>query len=129
MSVAEVEELLPEADTHFLTATGYDFTLTRVGAAIHVVIKNFPLPRYKPHRADLLIIVPNGYPRANLDMFWTYPDVSRPDGRVPLNADVHEQHGGRNWQRWSRHFADGKWRPGIDNLRTYLTTVKTELAK
>lgn len=89
----------------------------------------FPLPRYTPQSADLLIIVPNGYPNTKLDMFWTHPDVSLPNGGVPLRADVHEQHGGRNWQRWSRHIADGKWRPGVDNLRTYMTTVKTELAK
>nr|WP_233288323.1 E2/UBC family protein [Bradyrhizobium brasilense] len=121
--------MLPEVDTDFLTAAGYDFTVTRVGQQVHIVIKNFPLPRYKPQSADLLIIVPNGYPNAKLDMFWTHPDVSLPNGGAPLRADVHEQHGGRNWQRWSRHFADGKWRPGVDNLRTYIATVKTELAK
>ena len=129
MSAAEIEELLPEADTDFLTAAGYDFSVTRVGQQVQVVIRQFPLPRYKPQSADLLIIVPNGYPNAKLDMFWTYPDVSLPNGGIPLKADVHEQHGDRNWQRWSRHIADGKWRPGVDNLRTYLTTVKTELAK
>lgn len=129
MSVAEIEELLPEADRDFLSAAGYDFTIQRVGPHVHVVIKNFPLLRYNPQVADLLIIIPNGYPNAKLDMFWTYPDVSLPGGGAPLKADVHEQHGGRNWQRWSRHIADGKWRPGVDNLRTYMTTVKTELAK
>lgn len=129
MSMADVEELLPEADRDFLVAAGYEHTIERVGNHVHIVIKNFPLPRYKPQSADLLIRVKNGYPNAKLDMFWTYPDVSLPSGGVPLKADVHEQYGGRNWQRWSRHIADGKWRPGVDNLRSYLTTVKTELAK
>jgi hypothetical protein len=129
VSVAEVEELLPEADRDFLSAAGYDFTVERVDKQIHIIIRNFPLPRYKPQSADLLIIVPNGYPNAKLDMFWTYPDVSLPNGSVPVKADVHQQFGGRNWQRWSRHIADGKWRPGVDNLRTYMATVKTELAK
>lgn len=129
MSVTDVEELLPEADTDFLSAAGYDFTVERIGQQIHVVLKNFPLPRYTPQSADLLIIVPNGYPNAKLDMFWTHPHVSLPGGGIPLKTEVREQHGGRNWQRWSRHIADGKWRPGVDNLRTYMTTVKTELAK
>ncbi|MGT2503139.1 E2/UBC family protein [Bradyrhizobium guangxiense] len=129
MTVADVEELLPEADRDFLAAAGYDYTIDRVGEQIHVVIRNFPLPLYKPQSADLLIIVPNGYPNAKLDMFWTFPDVSLPTGGIPLRADVHEQYGGRNWQRWSRHIADGAWRPGVDNLRSYMTTVKTELAK
>ena len=127
MGDADVQELLPEPDSDFLSVAGYDFTVDRVGQQVHVILKAFPLPRYKPQAADLLIIVPNGYPNAKLDMFWTYPGVSLPNGDVPLRA--HEQYGGRNWQRWSRHIADGKWRPGVDNLRTYLTTVKTELAK
>jgi hypothetical protein len=126
---ADVEVLVPEEDWDFLAASGYDFTIDRVGQQIHVVVRNFPLPRYKPQSADLLIIVPPGYPNAKLDMFWTFPDVSLPNGGIPLKADVHEQHGGRNWQRWCRHIADGAWRPGIDNLRSYMTTVKTELAK
>lgn len=129
MSAADVEELLPEPDRDFLVAAGYEHTIERVGDHVHIVIKTFPLPRYKPQSADLLIRVKNGYPNAKLDMFWTYPDVSLPNGGVPLKADVHEQYGGRNWQRWSRHIANGKWRPGVDNLRSYLTTVKTELAK
>lgn len=129
MSVADVEELLPEADRDFLVAAGYEHTIERVGEQTHIVIKSFPLPRYKPQNADLLIIVPNGYPNSKLDMFWTFPDVSLPSGQVPHKADVHEQHGGRNWQRWSRHIADGQWRAGVDNLRSYITTVKTELAK
>jgi hypothetical protein len=129
VTVADLEELLPEADRDSLSATGYDYTIDRVGEQVHVVIRNFPLPRYNPQCADLLIIVPNGYPNAKLDMFWTFPDVSLPNGDIPLTANVHEQLGGRNWQRWSRHIADGKWRSGVDNLRTYMTTVKTELAK
>lgn len=129
MSMAEVDELLPEADRDFLVAAGYEYTIDQVGEKIHIVIKNFPLPRYNPQSVDLLIIVPNGYPNAKLDMFWTHPDVSLPNGGVPEKANVHEQYGGRNWQRWSRHIADGKWRPGVDNLRSYMTTVKTELAK
>src|SRR3954468_24399328 len=123
MSVTEIEELLPEADRDFLSAAGYDHIIERVGAETHVIIKAFPLPRFNPKTADLLIVIPNGYPNAKLDMWWTYPDVSLPNGGLPLKADVHQefvhqQFGRRNWQRWSRHIADGKWRPGVDNLRT-----------
>lgn len=129
MLEAEIEELLPEADRDFLGAAYPDHTATRVGDQVHIVFKGFPLARYNPKNADLLIIVPNGYPNTKLDMFWTHPDVALPNGGVPHKADVHEEHGGRTWQRWSRHIADGRWRPGVDNLRSYMTTVKTELAK
>jgi hypothetical protein len=129
MSETEVDELLPEADRDYLSASGYDFTVERVGENVHVVLKDFALPRYNPQSADLLVIVPSGYPNVKLDMFWTYPDVSLPAGGFPFKGDVHEAFGQRKWQRWSRHIADGKWRPGTDNLKTYMATVKTELAK
>ena len=127
--MVEIEDLLPEADSHFLSSAGYAFTVQKVDSEIHLIIKNFPLPCYVPQAADLLIIIPNGYPQTKLDMFWTFPDVSLPRGGIPIKADVHEQKGGRNWQRWSRHIADGSWRPGVDNLRSYLSAVKKELAK
>jgi len=38
-------------------------------------------------------------------------------------TETREIHLGRSWQRWSRHI-QGQWRPGIDNLATYLAYVR-----
>jgi E2/UBC family protein E len=127
--VEEVEDLVPEVDRDFLEEKGHKFTAKRVGADVHVVIEGFPFPEaYAPRAADLLIVLPAGYPNANLDMFRTLPDVKLINGSWPRNADNREVHDGVSWQRWSRHFTSA-WRQGVDNLRTFVTSIKRELDK
>jgi hypothetical protein len=123
-----LEDLLPEIDRDFLTEKGYAFTASRDGGNVNVVIKDFPFPGYAPPSADLLIILPAGYPNANVDMFFTIPDVKLASGAWPKACEAHPTHGGRAWQQWSRHIGDN-WRQGVDNLRTYITTIKREIAK
>ena len=51
-------------------------TQSNVGQQVHVVIRNFPLPRYKPQSADLLIIVVGlqlAGPDRPLDLRGLYP--------------------------------------------------------
>ncbi len=123
------EELLPEIDRELLTEKGYSFSVSKVGGEVHVVLRDFDFPAaYTPRVSDLLIVLPNGYPNANPDMFWTYPDVKLAAGGWPKAGDAHHVYGERNWQRWSRHY-QGKWRAGIDGLRNYLAAVKHEIAK
>lgn len=123
-----LEDLLPELDRDFLTEKGYVFTVVRDGGNVHVVIKDFPFPGYVPANADLLVILPAGYPNANVDMFFTIPDVKLANGAWPKACEGHPNHAGRVWQQWSRHIGDN-WRQGVDNLRTYITTIKREIAK
>ena len=33
------------------------------------------------------------------------------------------------WQRWSRHFSHGQWRPGIDGLESYLALIRRDLER
>lgn len=129
MSVAEEVDLLPELDREFLAEKEYSYTAAKVGGEVHVIIREFHFPAaYALRKADVLIILPAGYPDAHPDMFWTYPDVRRANGNWPINSDQHQVYGDRNWQRWSRHY-QGQWRAGIDGLRSYLAAVRTEIAK
>ena len=129
MSVVESEHLLPEIDCEFLESKGYCVDTSKISGETHLVIQNFEFPvAYAPRIADLLIILPSGYPNANPDMFWTCPDVKLVNGQWPLNGNHHQVFGSRSWQRWSRHFQGG-WRPGVDSLRTYLAAVRKEIAK
>jgi hypothetical protein len=122
--------LLPELDRDYLTDKALEVTVARQGSDLYLIIHNFELPAvYNPQIADLLIILPAGYPNANPDMFWTRPDIRLTNGSWPQAADVHEQRGDGSWQRWSRHFPSGQWRPGIDNVRTYLAAIKIELQR
>lgn len=127
--MAEEADLLPELDREFLEEKGYSYSASKTGAETHVIIREFDFPAaYAPRKADLLIILPAGYPNANPDMFWTYPDVKLVNGSWPINSTEHQVHGDRNWQRWSRHY-QGQWRAGVDGFRSYLAAVRTEIAK
>lgn len=126
----ELEDLVPEADREFLASKRYKVSAARIGADVHVMIQDFPLPQaYLPRAVTLKIILPAGYPNANLDMFWTSPHVSlATSGGRPARADTYEDHNGVSWQRWSRHFITA-WRQGVDDLRSFLATIRRELAK
>lgn len=124
-----VEALIPESDRDFLDEKGYAFVVSRADEATHLIISDFDLPdAYTPRTADLLIILPAGYPNAALDMFWTCPDVKLVNGAWPKQCEHHQTYGRRNWQRWSRHFQQ-PWRSGVDNIRTFVAAVRRELAK
>lgn len=128
MEIEEIKKILPEPDVEYLQEKQYVFDVHETGGDNHVIIHGFPFLTYQPVQADLMIILPAGYPNGKLDMFWTYPDIKLSDGNWPRNCEVHADYHGKSWQRWSRHLA-GDWRPGVDNLRTYMASVITEIKK
>ena len=123
------EHLIPELDRDFLKEKAYDFTIIPENGALLLVIRAFSFPvAYTPTTANLLIVIPAGYPNAQLDMFWTQPDVKLASGAFPAAANNYGNYAGQKWQRWSRH-SQVPWRPGIDNLRTFFAALKKELEK
>ena len=119
------ENLIPEKDRDFLHEKGFTFIIVPEKGSLLLIIKNFPFSKiYNPTQADLLIVLPAGYPNSNLDMFWTYPDVKLSNGSWPAAADQHGQYSGLTWQRWSRH---GNWRPGIDSLKNFMASISKEI--
>jgi hypothetical protein len=123
------DNILPEIDRDFLAEKGFNYTATDVGNSILVVLKEFAFPEaYNPRTADLLIVLPAGYPNANVDMFYTCPDVKLASGSWPLNCDGRVNYCGQEWQQWSRHFKV-QWRQGVDSLRTFIASIRRELSK
>ena len=119
------ENLIPEQDRDFLDRKNYDYEIVSLGGAIYIIFKNFDFPQcYNPQKADLLVILPPGYPNSAVDMFWTNPDVKLLNNNLPKSSEHHEAYLSRNWQRWSRHLI---WRAGIDNLRSFIAAVNKEL--
>lgn len=129
MTSADTIALLPESDREYLDEKGYDYEVEQVGGFLHLIIRDFGLPvAYNPQICDLLIRLPAAYPNANPDMFWTRPDVQLANGSWPTRANHWEDYSGLRWQRWSRHFPDGRWRAGVDGVDTYIASVRRELA-
>lgn len=119
--------MLSEQDEKFLASLGHRHEVTADGQMIAVVIYGYELPEgYAPRQVDLLLRLAPGFPDAAPDMFWTEPIVLYTDGSEPPATSDRLQFSGRIWQRWSRHLAQS-WRPGIDNLQTYLRLIRTDL--
>lgn len=121
---------LLEPDARFLAEKEYEYELFSVTNEVHIVIKGFHFPSeyYTPSQADVLIKIPTGYPNTQLDMFWVSPEVKLVNGQIPKQTESRETNHGREWQRWSRHYTS-PWRPGVDNLRSFIQSIHVELRK
>lgn len=95
-----------------------------------VILRAYPVPkgRFDSDKADILILLPSGYPDVRPDMFHALPWLKLTAGnRYPKAADQPVQFNGQSWQRWSRH--NDQWRPGIDGIWTMLRRIDTALEK
>ena len=98
--------------------------MSEEGGKGRVLIRGYRLPAaYEPEAVDVMILIPPGYPAANLDMFYFLPAVSRKDG-ASIAALSMENHFGQDWQRWSRHY---EWQAGVHCLATHLQYMENTL--
>ncbi len=117
-------------DEEFLKRKDYRYKTFQHGGFLAVVILDFPLPPgYQISQTDLLILLPGGFPESAPDMWWCCPWVRFATGADPAGANVTEQIGGRSWQRFSRHFGAVRWQAGRSGLESYVTLVRSDLAK
>lgn len=117
---------LRDQDQCFLDSLGYSHTVEVADRTVNVVLTDFPTPGLDQRNVDLLLRLPFGFPDATPDMFWVAPALTANGAAIP-GTEQTESYLGRSWQRWSRHIG-GQWRPGVDNLETYLAYVRRALA-
>jgi hypothetical protein len=119
---------LPARDRHYLESRGIEYEEHEENGQKAIVLKARPLPdgRFDVPQADVLILLPSGYPDAAPDMFYLLPWVKLTNGgRYPCKADQPFQFKGQSWQRWSRH--NKEWRPGADGIWTMLKRIEFAL--
>lgn len=119
---------LPEEDRAYLTSKGFKFEEREEGAKRAIILRGVALPdgRFDAEAADILILLPAGYPDVPPDMFYLIPWVKLVDGeRYPKAATRPFSFGGESWQRWSRH--NSEWRPGTDGIWTTIKRVQHAL--
>lgn len=122
--------MLPSEDRECLRVRHFQYTEAVEGGMTCVVLRDFPLPDgLRPARSDLLLRLAPGYPDIAPDMWWFDPPILRPDGFPIPQTQVYEPYLGRTWQRWSRHFDAGQWRPGVDSLESFLALVRREVER
>ena len=122
-------DALPSKDQTYLSGHGYAFEVLTEGGHTGVVLKELLLPagKFNFETADVLILLPRGYPDCPPDMFYVSPKlVLAGTGQIPKACTAEHPFGGRVWQRWSRH--NNAWRPGVDGLQTMVARVQTALA-
>ena len=120
--------VLPAHDRAYLAERSLAFREVVEGGQVGVILEGFPLPpaRFQVNAADILILLPPGYPDTPPDMFHALPHLTLAGtGRQPRATQARVAFDGRSWQRWSRHSSE--WRPGIDGLRTMLKRVEHAL--
>lgn len=124
MTMSPTISMMREQDRETLTATGLNYATSGDGGMTNLVLKGFVVaPGLSAENVDLLLRLPLGFPDAAPDMFWVYPCLKTAAGTLIPGTELLEAYVGRTWQRWSRHIAQ-QWRPGIDNLETYLAYVR-----
>lgn len=120
--------ILPAKDREYLESKGIEFEEHEEGGQKGIILKDRPLPvdRFDTEKADILILLPSGYPDTAPDMFYLLPWLKLTNGgRYPRRADQPFQFKGQSWQRWSRH--NREWRPGADGIWTMLKRVEFAL--
>lgn len=95
-----------------------------------VILRGYTVPknRFDADAADILILLPGGYPDVHPDMFYALPWLKLAScNRYPNAADQSLDFNGQSWQRWSRH--NEQWRPGVDGIWTMLRRIDTALER
>lgn len=116
--------LMPQADRRYVDEHSLSIEEIVDGQQKGVIIKKYPLPpdRFDASEADVLIVLPAGYPDAAPDMFFTDPWLKlKATGAYPNRAATAFSFARRNWQRWSRH--NSTWRGGQDGIQTMLRRI------
>jgi hypothetical protein len=122
--------VLPARDRRYLDTKGIAYEEVEDGGQKAVIFRRMALPgaRLDQPNADILVLLPAGYPDVAPDMFHALPWLKLvAAGRYPNAADVAVGFAGQQWQRWSRH--NNQWRSGIDGIWTMLKRIETALAE
>lgn len=111
-----------------LRALGYTMDVKTEGTWVGVIFNGFPVrgPNFNTTTTRLLIRLPND-PNAAIDMFWTSVELKLKNGSDPQSASSIEHYFGEKWRRFSWH-PHGQWKPGRDDLVTYVDFVEDRLA-
>lgn len=94
-----------------------------------LIIREYVLPlnKYNHDKVDILIKVPNTYPRCGLDMFWVSPILKlKASDSLPSCCEVNETLHDMVWQRWSRHY---EWNPSKNDIFTHIDIVEECLSR
>ncbi|WP_215779869.1 multiubiquitin domain-containing protein [Paludibacterium sp. B53371] len=96
-----------------------------------LLIHSYDIPQgYTAGQTLLALEIPQSYPGAQIDMFYTNPPLALESGRPIDCTQVRATIFGIEFHGWSRHRgAQSPWNPSTDNVITHLALVESALAK
>ena len=123
-AVMRSEFELMKDDVTYLRSLDLPYEAVFDGQVRRVIIHGFPIPKgYNVDKASVFVYLQPGYPDAQIDMAYFYPELSRLDGKA-IGALTPAAFDGKSWQQWSRHRTPASaWRMGEDNLSTHMAVV------
>lgn len=90
-----------------------------------LLLHHFPIRTgFTVQEATVAIQIHSAYPATALDMAYFFPAILRSDGKTIAATQVAQQIDGKPFQRWSRHYRSGTWKPNEDNLATHVLAIK-----
>lgn len=119
------EEFLDDCEFLWETITGED-------GQRWLMLRNYGLPEgYNHSEADMAVLVPPTYPRAQLYGFFCYPSLKLADGNaISATNDGQEKIEGRDFQHWSRQLGgEVNWNPEKDGVSTHVLLIKRALSQ
>lgn len=119
---------LPDEDVLFLESLNLPWEVVLENNVRRVVVHDFRVPEgYNVDVVSMYMRIESGYPEAQIDMVYFYPELRRNDNS-PIKAIASDQFDSKQWQRWSRHRTpNNPWRPGIDNVSTHVSAIRSWL--
>jgi hypothetical protein len=112
---------LPEDDVESLNAMRLKWETVRNGQP-WLLLHEFGFPKgYNHETGSVAVQIPVNYPLAQLDMAYFFPHLARVDGGPLRQANVLQPIDGKQWQRWSRHYA---WIPSQHNICTHIVLIR-----
>ncbi len=125
---------LPRGDSDYLNALGLPWETYREsvedGIRLWLFVHEWQVTKgYNRNKVTVAIMIPSGYPTAQLDMVYFLPALVRADDYAiarTSNTWIEKQ----KFQRWSRHrTSENPWRPGFDNIATHFSMVECWLER
>jgi hypothetical protein len=116
---------LPSFDMQYLATTGLEWETIVEGSGRWLLLHDRSVPNgYNVERATVALLIPPGYPDAQIDMVYFLPALSRKDGQTINATQCAQALDGKTFQRWSRHRTPAApWQPGEDDVSSHLVLV------
>jgi hypothetical protein len=115
-----------DVDEAYLNSLGYRWETVIDGKARWLLIQNYTVPAgYTVRSVVLGLLIPDTYPGAQIDMFYTNPPLKLVSGRAIDQTQQKANIRGVEFNGWSRH---RPWNPAVDNVVTQLAMVESAIA-